>query len=44
MYIFYIYIDSIWQDFGKGSYIYMIIMRSPNFSIELVTVSLFFIL
>ena len=22
MYIFYIYIDSIWQDFGKDSYIY----------------------
>lgn len=22
MYIYYIYIDSIWQDFGKGLYIY----------------------
>lgn len=39
MYVLYTY--SIWQDFGKGLYIYMIIMRLPNFSNELVSVSLY---
>ena len=39
MYVCVIYIYSIWQDFGKGLYIYVI--RLPNFSNELVTVSLY---
>ena len=41
MYVCVIYIYSIWQDFGKVLYIYVIIMRLPNFSNELVTVSLY---